>query len=80
MLQKSPEFPHKTCSYCITSQTRIRNARDARDDQTQGEKTEGNGRVATAAATRRGTQWGPGLRFLLPRLLSRQDDEEYKTE
>jgi len=40
------------------------------------EKTEGNGRVATVAATRRGTQWGPGLRLLLPR----QDDEEDKTE
>jgi hypothetical protein len=78
MLQKSPDFPHKTC-YCISSQTQIRNARDARDDQTQVEKTEGNGTVATVAtvaATRRGTQWGPGLRLLLPR----QDDEEDKTE
>jgi hypothetical protein len=76
MLQKSPDFPQKTCSDCISSQTQIRNARDARDDQTQGGKTEGNGRGATVAATRRGTQWGPGLRLLLPR----QDDEEDKTE
>ncbi len=80
MLQKSPEFPHKTCPYCISSQTQIRNARDARDDQTQGEKTEGNGRVAAAAAAATRTQWSPGLRFLLPRLLPRQDDEEAKTE